>query len=173
MRVSIAEIMAAILLIGADVRAVRSILGQEGGPTDALLSSAGMVVLTVLGAGLFVLRRRWRRGEASPSLLAFEVAGGFLLLVYVVAAVFVPDVLLGHFKWAWSGYIRYMAASSLGMTGSFIYTVELAMMAHFSAILLIPAAIAGLVARARRARDAGGRLSCLRPWNCPTTSPRP
>ena len=161
-RVSIAEVMTVILLIAVDIRGIRSIVYQEGNPTDALLSTAGTLVFTVLGAGMLDLGRRRRRGEFTLFLIGFEIAGGTGLLLFSLVAVRLPDLLLDHFKGVWSSYISYMARTSMGRSGYFIFTIELAMIVHFSTILLIPAIIAGLLVRGRKRVPSEGQFGASR-----------
>ncbi len=149
-RLSIAEVMTVILLSAIDFRAIRSILDQEGGPTDLLLSTAGMLVVNVLAVGMLALRRRLRRGESAPFLVAFEAVGGSSLLIYMLGALLYPVVLLDHFKVVWSPYIRYMASLPIGRTRYFLFMIELAILVHFALVLLVPAMIVGLRARSRR-----------------------
>jgi hypothetical protein len=172
-RISIATLMAVVFLGAIDCRAIRSILYQEGGPTDALLSTAGMVVLNVLGIGMFSLRRRLGRGEAAPFLVAFEIVGGSCLLGYSLAAVFVPDLLLRHFLGVWRPYINYMAASRIGMTAYFRFTVESALMLYFAMALLVPATIAGLCVRCWGRYRSGreGRANSLIRYGPDDTTP--
>ena len=157
-RISLAEVMTVILLSAIDVRAIRSIIYHEGGPTDALLSTAGTLVFTILGAGLLALRRRRRRGVSAPFLMGFEIVGGSCLLIYSLAAVLLPELLLDHFKGFWSPCILYIASTTIGRSKYFILTVEMAMMVHFSAILLIPAMITGLLGRYLKRVPSGGEV---------------
>jgi hypothetical protein len=162
-RVSIAEVMTLVFLAALDVRAIRSCLFQEGGTTDLLLSTGGMLMLNVLGVGLLFLRRKLRSRESAPFLMGFEIGGGLALLFYVGSSVLFPVLLLNHFKTVFAPLIAHMASSRIGRSGYFVTCLELLVMAYFTALLSGPALIAGWYAR-RRKRHVLARVPS---WSSP------
>ncbi len=148
-RLSIAEVMTLVFLAALDIRSIRSFLFHEGGPTDMLLSTGGPPMLNVLGLCFLLSRRKSRRMESAPFLIGFEIGGGLALLLYAASCVLLPVSLLNHFKSVFSPLIPYLASSG---SRYFIQLLELAAMAYFTTLLLIPALIAGWYAR-RRKRD--------------------
>jgi hypothetical protein len=156
-RVSIAEIMTLVFLAALDIRAIRSLLLEEGGPTDLFLSTGGMPMLNVLGVGLLVLRRKLRSKESAPFLMGFEIGGGLALLFYVASSVLFPVPLLIHFKTVFVPLIAYLASSRIGRSGYFVKCLELLVMAYFTTLLSGPALIAGWYAR-RRKRNVSTRV---------------